>query len=93
MDDFDRTKPLIQNGFPRSFASREEMRDLYSDGTVQRLREGSVSVVCNCFLSGGCFWLLDSFLCPTLVMSDYDIRPGGSLKLKGGVTEGGIVKK
>jgi hypothetical protein len=26
-------------------------------------------------------------------MSDYDIRPGGSLKLKGGVTEGGIVKK
>lgn len=61
--------------------------------TVQRLREGSVSVVCNCFLSGGCFWLLDSFLCPTFVMSDYDIRPGGSLKLKGGVTEGGIVKK
>lgn len=30
---------------------------------------------------------------PTLAMSDYDIRPGGSLKLKGGVTEGGIVKK
>jgi len=26
-------------------------------------------------------------------MSDYDIRPGGSLKLKGGVAEGGIVKK
>ncbi|KAF8078882.1 hypothetical protein FPV67DRAFT_1466747 [Lyophyllum atratum] len=26
-------------------------------------------------------------------MSDYDIRPGGSLKLKGGVVEGGIVKK
>ncbi|EIN13975.1 DUF1754-domain-containing protein [Punctularia strigosozonata HHB-11173 SS5] len=26
-------------------------------------------------------------------MSDYDFRPGGSLKLKGGVTEGGIVKK
>ena len=25
--------------------------------------------------------------------SDYDFRPGGSLKLKGGVTEGGIVKK
>ncbi|KAJ7631143.1 hypothetical protein FB45DRAFT_917627 [Roridomyces roridus] len=26
-------------------------------------------------------------------MSDYDQRPGGSLKLKGGVAEGGIVKK
>ena len=26
-------------------------------------------------------------------MSDYDIRPGGSLKLKGGVTEGGVVKR
>jgi len=26
-------------------------------------------------------------------MSDYDFRPGGSLKLKGGVAEGGIVKK
>ncbi|KAH9898218.1 DUF1754-domain-containing protein [Cubamyces lactineus] len=25
--------------------------------------------------------------------SDYDFRPGGSLKLKGGVTDGGIVKK
>ncbi|KAI0803330.1 hypothetical protein BC629DRAFT_1591402 [Irpex lacteus] len=26
-------------------------------------------------------------------MSEYDFRPGGSLKLKGGVVEGGIVKK
>nr|BAH22603.1 hypothetical protein UP10 [Pholiota nameko] len=26
-------------------------------------------------------------------MSDYDVRPGGSLKLKGGVAEGGVVKK
>ncbi|KAF9245783.1 hypothetical protein BU15DRAFT_70854 [Melanogaster broomeanus] len=26
-------------------------------------------------------------------MADYDFRPGGSLKLKGGVVEGGIVKK
>jgi hypothetical protein len=26
-------------------------------------------------------------------MSDYDVYAGGSLKLKGGVTEGGIVKK
>nr|AKF12273.1 hypothetical protein [Collybia nuda] len=26
-------------------------------------------------------------------MSEYEIRPGGSLKLKGGVAEGGIVKK
>ncbi|KAF8167634.1 hypothetical protein B0H34DRAFT_854542 [Crassisporium funariophilum] len=26
-------------------------------------------------------------------MSEYSIRPGGSLKLKGGVAEGGIVKK
>ncbi|KAA1467991.1 DUF1754-domain-containing protein [Dentipellis sp. KUC8613] len=26
-------------------------------------------------------------------MSDYDFRPGGSLKLKKGVAEGGIVKK
>ncbi|KAI0801089.1 hypothetical protein C8Q74DRAFT_1240255 [Fomes fomentarius] len=26
-------------------------------------------------------------------MSDYDFRPGGTLKLKGGVTDGGIVKK
>jgi protein FAM32A len=26
-------------------------------------------------------------------MSEYDIRPGGSLKLKGGVADGGIVKK
>jgi hypothetical protein len=26
-------------------------------------------------------------------MSDYDFRPGGSLKLKGGVVEGGVVKK
>lgn len=26
-------------------------------------------------------------------MSDYDFRPGGTLKLKGGVAEGGIVKK
>lgn len=26
-------------------------------------------------------------------MSDYDLRPGGSLKLKGGVADGGIVKK
>ncbi|KAK7695272.1 hypothetical protein QCA50_002462 [Cerrena zonata] len=26
-------------------------------------------------------------------MSEYDFRPGGSLKLKGGVTDGGIVKK
>ncbi|KAF9486291.1 DUF1754-domain-containing protein [Pholiota conissans] len=26
-------------------------------------------------------------------MSDYDFRPGGSLKLKGGVAEGGVVKK
>jgi len=26
-------------------------------------------------------------------MSDYDFRPGGTLKLKGGVVEGGIVKK
>ncbi|KAI9065917.1 DUF1754-domain-containing protein [Trametes coccinea BRFM310] len=25
--------------------------------------------------------------------SDYDFRPGGSLKLKGGITDGGIVKK
>jgi hypothetical protein len=27
------------------------------------------------------------------LMSEYSIRPGGSLKLKGGVAEGGIVKK
>ncbi|KAF8203823.1 hypothetical protein BJ912DRAFT_1052606 [Pholiota molesta] len=26
-------------------------------------------------------------------MSDYDFRPGGSLKLKGGVAEGGLKKK
>ncbi|KAH9932405.1 DUF1754-domain-containing protein [Amylocystis lapponica] len=26
-------------------------------------------------------------------MSDYDFRPGGSLKLKGGVADGGVVKK
>ncbi|KAI0347785.1 DUF1754-domain-containing protein [Trametopsis cervina] len=26
-------------------------------------------------------------------MSEYDFRPGGTLKLKGGVVEGGIVKK
>lgn len=26
-------------------------------------------------------------------MSDYDFRPGGSLKLKGGIADGGIVKK
>lgn len=26
-------------------------------------------------------------------MADYDFRPGGSLKLKGGVADGGIVKK
>ncbi|KAG2156645.1 DUF1754-domain-containing protein [Suillus bovinus] len=26
-------------------------------------------------------------------MADYNFRPGGSLKLKGGVSEGGIVKK
>ncbi|KAH7930424.1 DUF1754-domain-containing protein [Leucogyrophana mollusca] len=26
-------------------------------------------------------------------MADYDFRPGGSLKLKGGVSDGGIVKK
>ncbi|KIJ66280.1 hypothetical protein HYDPIDRAFT_109273 [Hydnomerulius pinastri MD-312] len=26
-------------------------------------------------------------------MADYDFRPGGSIKLKGGVAEGGIVKK
>ena len=26
-------------------------------------------------------------------MSEYSIRPGGSLKLKGGVAEGGVVKK
>ena len=31
--------------------------------------------------------------CSTTFMSDYDLRPGGSLKLKGGVAEGGIVKK
>jgi hypothetical protein len=28
-----------------------------------------------------------------LGMSDYDFRPGGSLKLKGGVSDGGVVKK
>lgn len=28
-----------------------------------------------------------------LHMSEYDVRPGGSLKLKGGVIDGGIVKK
>jgi hypothetical protein len=28
-----------------------------------------------------------------LPMADYDFRPGGSLKFKGGVAEGGIVKK
>lgn len=27
------------------------------------------------------------------LMADYDFRPGGSLKLKGGVADGGIVKK
>jgi hypothetical protein len=27
------------------------------------------------------------------LMSEYSFRPGGSLKLKGGVAEGGIVKK
>ena len=42
--------------------------------------------VCNCFLVAG-------HSLPTLFMSEYDIRPGGSLKLKGGVIEGGIVKK
>ena len=42
--------------------------------------------------SGGCYIWLD-FPSQTLSMSEYDIRPGGSLKLKGGVTEGGIVKK
>ena len=26
-------------------------------------------------------------------MSEYSIRPGGSLKLKGGVADGGIVKR
>ncbi|KAF8641169.1 hypothetical protein AX17_000804 [Amanita inopinata Kibby_2008] len=26
-------------------------------------------------------------------MSDYNVRPGGSLKFKGGVSDGGIVKK
>jgi protein FAM32A len=26
-------------------------------------------------------------------MADYDFRPGGSLKLKGGVADGGIVKR
>lgn len=29
----------------------------------------------------------------TLTMVDYDFRPGGSLKFKGGVADGGIVKK
>jgi protein FAM32A len=26
-------------------------------------------------------------------MDDYDYRPGGSLKLKGGVVDGGVTKK
>ena len=30
---------------------------------------------------------------PSSPMADYDYRPGGSLKLKGGVADGGIVKK
>jgi len=34
-----------------------------------------------------------SFSRQSSFMSDYDLRPGGSLKLKGGVAEGGIVKK
>lgn len=33
------------------------------------------------------------FVTHCFFMSDYDLRPGGSLKLKGGVAEGGIVKK
>ena len=36
---------------------------------------------------------LDRHLLSCGAMSDYDFRPGGSLKLKGGVVEGGIVKK
>jgi hypothetical protein len=47
------------------------------------------------------FWKLDMMLScishapchPASMSQDYDIRPGGSLKLKGGVAEGGIVKK
>lgn len=46
-------------------------------------------------------WKLDMMLgyrshapsSPAFMSADYDIRPGGSLKLKGGVAEGGIVKK
>lgn len=43
--------------------------------------------------------LSDSHQTPSLtpisgcLMSDYELRPGGSLKLKGGVAEGGIKKK
>ena len=36
---------------------------------------------------------LDSHLQLCGAMSEYDFRPGGSLKLKGGVSDGGIVKK
>jgi hypothetical protein len=37
-------------------------------------------------------FILHCLLIP-IPMSDYDIRPGGPLKLKGGVAEGGISKK
>ena len=36
---------------------------------------------------------LNSVTSSLTLMSEYSIRPGGSLKLKGGVAEGGIVKK
>jgi hypothetical protein len=42
----------------------------------------------------GCVTSADPLLLhPVISMADYDFRPGGSLKLKGGVADGGIVKK
>ena len=41
----------------------------------------------------GCVTSADPLSFTPSSMADYDFRPGGSLKLKGGVADGGIVKK
>lgn len=49
--------------------------------------------ICCCLLQASLTLLRQQSLLVLFVMADYDFRPGGSLKLKGGVADGGIVKR
>lgn len=69
--------------------SRKLISRVVGSGAGRQLTQGHVV----CAIPGSYYRLKTRTACPATTMSDYDLRPGGSLKLKGTVADGGIVKK